>query len=77
MGRKNANAVRGNRRSRKLRVAIGTMFTYSTDDAGSDATLVRYLGEQDGDTLLCWHPEGFNLWCHLSHLSRSISARSA
>lgn len=71
MARKNRNAQRGSQR-RKFPVSKGTPFVFSTDEFGEDATIVRYLGEQDGDMLLCRHPEGFDLWCHLSYLSRSV-----
>lgn len=67
MGRKNENATKG-KRQRKLAIAKGHHFMYSTDEFGADATVVRYLGEQDGNLLLCHHPEGFQLWIHLHHL---------
>ena len=72
MARKNRNAQKDGR-SRKYAVARNTHFLYSTDEFGEDATVVRYMGEQQGDLLLCHHPEGMVLWCHVSHLSRSIS----
>lgn len=67
MGRKNVNATKG-KKQRKLPIAKGHHFMYSTDEFGKDATVVRYLGEQDGDLLYCYHPEGFAMWIHLHHL---------
>ena len=69
MARKNNNTRTTNRRSR-LRIPKHTHFVYSTDEFGNDATLVRYLGDQSGDLLYCWHPAGYALWCRISHLHR-------
>lgn len=66
MARKNRNA---RKRTPKLNIPKNHHFMYSTDEFGADASVVRYLGEQDGDQLLCFHPEGFELWIHVSHLS--------
>lgn len=68
MGRKNVNALKA-RRQRKLSIAKGTHFLYSTDEFGADATVVRYLGEQHEDTLLCFLPEGYSMFIHLHHLN--------
>jgi len=69
MGRKNINAERDRKRQRKLPISKGQHFLYSTHEFGEDATVVRYLGEQDGDTLLCFVPDGFSMWIHVHQLS--------
>lgn len=66
MARKNRNA-RPN--YRKLNIPRGRHFIYSTTDDGSDATVVRYMGEQDGDYLTCFHPAGYVIPIHVSQLS--------
>ena len=67
MARKNSNA-RGN--VKRFPVPKNFHFLYSTDDEfGTDATVVRYMGEQDGEFLLCFHPEGYALWIHCHQLS--------
>lgn len=75
MGRKNSNAAKG-ARPRKYNIPKNTHFMYSPHEDGSDATVVRYLGEQNGDTLLVWHPEGYSMFVHLHHLWRSRSMRA-
>lgn len=65
MARKNGNKAH---RQRKLNIPRNFHFMYSTHEFGDDATVVRYLGEQDDDRLLCFHPEGYSLWIHLHHL---------
>lgn len=69
MARKNKNARLTSRRAR-LRIPKYTHFIYSADEHGNDATLVRYLGDQSGDLLYCWHPEGYALWCPVMYLHR-------
>lgn len=68
MARKNRNAVKG-ARPQKLHIPRNHHFMYSTDEFGADATVVRFLGEQDGDYLWCYHPEGFAMWIHVHQLS--------
>lgn len=64
MARKN-----GNRHFRaKLPINKGHHFIYQIDETSNDATVVRYLGEQDGHYLYCWHPEGYALWIHIAQL---------
>lgn len=73
MGRKNANA----RPAQKFRIKKNRHFAYSTEEFGDNASIVRYLGIQDGDYLYCFHPEGFPLWIHVHQLSnpaRSVRA---
>jgi len=70
MARKNRNA---RTQQRRYPIAKNRHFLYSTDDEfGTDATVVRFMGEQDGDMLLCFHPEGFPLWIHVHQLSNPI-----
>lgn len=76
MARKNRNAVRRNR-VRKLAIPRNHHFMYSVNEDGSEASVVRYLGEQDGDMLLCFHPEGYAMWIHLHHLSNTPKKRAA
>jgi len=76
MGRKNENAVKGSRK-RKYNIPKNTHFMYSPHEDGSEATVVRYLGEQNGDTLLVWHPEGYSMFVHLHHLWRSRNMKTA
>lgn len=65
MARKSGNR---HHRAPKLGIAKGHHFMYSTAEDGSDATVVRYLGEQDGDRLLCYLPQGIALWLHVHYL---------
>ena len=76
MGRKNINAVK-TRRQRKLAIPNGHHFLYSTHEFGEDATVVRYMGEQDGDSLLCFIPDGFSMWIHIHHLTNVPKTSSA
>lgn len=74
--------ARKNRNARPLKPAFriprNRHFAYSTDEFGADASIVRYLGEQDGNFLLCWHPEGYQLWIHVHQLTNPAkSARAA
>ena len=62
------NGAQSHRRA-KLPIPKNFHFLYSTDEFGLDATVVRYLGEQDGDFLYCFHPEGYAMWIHLHQLS--------
>lgn len=62
---------------RKLNIPKNFHFLYSTHEFGDDATVVRYLGEQDGDYLYCFHPEGFAMWIHLHQLSNMPSRQLA
>lgn len=73
MGRKNSNA----KPQQKYRIKKNRHFAYSTDEFGRDASIVRYLGNQDGDYLYCWHPEGFPLWIHVHHLSNPAKTTKA
>lgn len=68
MGRKNANA----RAKSKYQIPKNRHFAYSTDEFGRDASIVRYLGAQDGDFLYCWHPEGYPLWIHVHQLTNPV-----
>lgn len=74
MARKNRNAVK---RARKYDIPRNRHFVYSTDELGADATIVRYLGEQDGDHLFCFHPEGFAMWIHVHNLSNPVKHKRA
>ena len=76
MARKNRNAVRSNR-VRKLSIPRNHHFIYSVHDDGSEASIVRYMGEQEGDYLFCFHPEGYALWIHLSQLSNPVKHKKA
>ena len=40
---------------------------WSTDELYREPIVVRYMGEQDGDSIKVWHPEGFEMWTHVSH----------
>lgn len=62
MARKNRN------RRPNLHIAKGRHFMYSPHEFGEDACVVRYLGEQDGDQLLVFHPEGYAIWVHMHNL---------
>ena len=62
------NGTRFTRRA-KLPIPRNHHFMYSTHEFGEDATVVRYLGDQDGDYLYCFHPEGYAMWIHLHQLS--------
>lgn len=53
---------------RKLNIPKNFHFMYSTHEFGEDATVVRYLGEQDGDSLLCFLPDGYSMWIHVHQL---------
>jgi hypothetical protein len=64
MARKNANA----KRQAKYNIPDRKHFLYSSDEFGADPVVVRYMGEQDGDHLKCWHPNGFEFWAHLHYL---------
>lgn len=77
MGRKNRNAVRSIRRQRKLDIPRNHHFVYSVNDDGSEASIVRYLGDQEGDHLYCYHPSGFPLWIHVSQLSNPSKQKKA
>ena len=72
MGRKNRNAQKN---YRKLNIPRGRHFIYSTTENGSDDIVVRYLGEQNGDYLTCYHPAGFVLPIHVSQLSNPSKRR--
>lgn len=61
MGRKNP-------KTQKINLPKNFHLMYSTDEFDRDAIVVRYMGEQDGDYLLCWNPEGFQFWAHISHV---------
>jgi len=74
MGRKNTNAVK-ERKRRHVRIAKGTHFLYSTHEFGEDATVVRYMGEQNGDTLLCFLPEGYSMFIHMHHLNLPLKRK--
>lgn len=65
MARKNGNKAH---RRPNLNIPKNWHFMYSTHEFGDDATVVRYLGEQDDDFLLCFHPEGYATWIHLHQL---------
>lgn len=65
MARKNRNATK---RRQTINIPKGRHFMYSPHEDGSDATVVRYIGEQDGDFLLCWHPDGFAMWIHMHQM---------
>lgn len=73
MGRKNINACH---KQRKLRIPRNHHFIYSVNEDGSNASVVRFLGEQESDYLWCFHPDGFAMWIHLSHLS-NVPRRAA
>lgn len=72
MARKNRNARKN---YRKLNIPRGRHFIYSTTDDSSDDIVVRYLGEQHGDYLTCYHPGGFVLPIHVSQLSNPSKRR--
>ena len=63
MGRKNRNA----RHRNQWRLAPNTHLMWSTDELYREPIVVRYMGEQDGDSIKVWHPEGFEMWTHVSH----------
>lgn len=69
MARKNRNAERNPRR---FRIRKGKHFVYEVPYSGEGATVVRYLGEQNDDTLLCYHPEGYTLWIHVDYLTNVL-----
>lgn len=73
MGRKNRNAQKN---YRKLNIPRGRHFIYSTTEDRADDTVVRYLGEQVGDYLTCYHPGGFVLPIHVSQLSNPSKLRA-
>lgn len=73
MGRKHSNA----RPEPKYQIRRNRHFVYSTDEFGKDASVVRYLGKQEGDYLYCWHPEGFALWIHVHQLSNPVKHAKA
>lgn len=73
MGRKNRNATRSNRRGR-FPISKGAHFIYQVDEYDTEPTVVRYLGEQQEDSLLVYHPAGFALWVHCSQLHRARRA---
>lgn len=72
MGRKNRNAQKN---YRKLNIPRGRHFIYSTTENSGDDIVVRYLGEQNGDYLTCYHPAGFVLPIHVSQLSNPSKLR--
>lgn len=63
MGRKHKNA-----RAPRLLIRPNSHLMYSTDELYQDATVVRYMGEQDDDCIKVWHPDGFELWVHITHV---------
>lgn len=69
MARKNSNARKSGRGKNRIHLARNTHLLYSTHEFGEDASVVRYLGEFEDDCLLVWHPEGYQAWIHLHHLS--------
>lgn len=71
MGRKNRNAKP---RPRHPHIKPNTHFCYSTDELYTDPVIVRYMGRQDGDLLQCWHPAGYIVWAHVTHLWRGSLA---
>jgi hypothetical protein len=74
MARKNGMSAH---RTRKLGIAKGHHFLYSVNEDGSDATVVRYLGEQDNDRLYCYLPDGFAMWIHIHYLANVPHRRAA
>lgn len=72
MARKDGNR---HHKATKLPIHKGHHFIYQISDLNNDATVVRYLGDQDGHYLYCWHPEGFALWIHVAQLSNKPKAR--
>ena len=74
MGRKNSMSAH---RAKKLGIAKGHHFIYSVNEDGSEASVVRYLGEQDGDRLLCYMPDGYFMWIHLHYLSNAPKRQAA
>lgn len=72
MARKNRNAVKGGK-IRKVAIPKNHHFLYYPDDY-ADPTVVRYLGEQDGEWLYVFHPEGFPMWAHMHQLSNPARA---
>lgn len=72
MGRKN----RSTRQQVRVLYPKNFHLMWSTDELYQEPTLVRYMGEHDGyGWLTCWHPEGFEVQCHVSHVWRPRSAR--
>lgn len=65
MGRKNIKA-----RPQKVTLAQGTTLMYNPDPLFDEDVVVRYMGEQDGESLKCFHPEGYEFWTHIANLSR-------
>lgn len=66
MGRKNRNA---NKR-RKYAIKRNMHFLFAPEPELTDEfTVVRYLGEQDGDLLYVYHPEGYAFWAHVGSLT--------
>lgn len=63
MGRKNKNA-----RPPRVRLRPNTHLMYSTDELYIEPIIVRYMGEQEGEHIKCFNPEGFEFWAHISHV---------
>lgn len=74
MARKNGN--RHHKRP-KLDIPRNHHFIFAVDEGGTDACVVRFLGEQDGDFLWCYHPAGYARWIHVSYLSNPPKAMAA
>lgn len=72
MARKNRNA-----RPQKVTLAANTALVYNPEPMFQEDTVVRYMGEQDGESLKCWHPEGYEFWTHIANLSRFFRAVAA
>lgn len=64
-------------RAQKLDIPRNHHFIYSVNDDGSDASVVRYLGEQNGDYLTCYMPSGYVMPIHVSQLSNPPKVRAA
>ena len=61
MARKNSNA-----RPNPITIKEGTHLMYSADELYQEPSVVRYMGEQNGDEILVFHPEGYALWVHVT-----------
>lgn len=74
MARKNGNAPH---KRPKLDIPFGQHFLYSVRDDGGEASIVRFMGDQDNDFLWCRHADGYRLWIHVSQLSNVPKRRTA
>lgn len=75
MGRKNANA----KPVPRFNIPARKHFLYTPEDdlTLANATIVRYMGEQQGPNLKCWHPDGFEFWANMHNLANVYNVAEA